>query len=47
MLTRRLNVFYCASVWSKTDLFFCHQFLSLGLVSVADNSDIDFAGMAD
>ena len=28
------NLFYCAPAWSKTCLFFCQQFLSLGLESV-------------
>ena len=28
------DLFYCAPAWSKTYLFFCQQFLSLGLESV-------------
>ena len=41
------DLFYCAPVWSKTCLFFCQQFLSLGLESVEDNSGHDLAGMAE
>ena len=41
------DLFYCASTWSKTCLFFSQQFLSLGLESVEDNFEQDLAGMAD
>ena len=41
------DLFYCAPASSKICLFFCHQFLSLGLESVKDNSKHDLAGMAD
>ena len=41
------DLFYCASSWSKTCLFFCQQFLSLRPESVEDNSQHDLAGMAD
>ena len=37
----------CAPAWSKTCLFFCQQFLSLGLESVEEKSEHDRAGMAD
>ena len=39
------DLFYYA--WSKTCLFFCQQFLSLGLESVEDSAEHDLAGMAD
>ena len=32
---------------SKTGLFFCQQFLSLGVESIEDNSVQDFAGTAN
>ena len=41
------DLFYCALAWSKTCLFFCQQFLSLGLESVEDNSQHDRAEIAD
>ena len=41
------DLFYRASAWSKTNLFFCQQFLSLGLELVEDNSEHGLAGMAD
>ena len=41
------DLFCCAPAWFKTCLFFCQQFLSLGLKSVEDNSEHDFAGMAN
>ena len=41
------DLFYCASATSKTCLFFCQQFLSLGLESVGDNSEHNLAGMAE
>ena len=41
------HLFYCASAWSVTCLFFCQQFLSLGLESDEDNSEHALAGMAD
>ena len=41
------DLFYCAPVWSKTCLFFCQEFLSLGLESVEDNSEHDLAGITD
>ena len=41
------DLFYCAPAWSKTCLFFCQQFLSLGLESVEDNSEHYLAGMVD
>ena len=41
------DLFYCASAWPKTCLFFCRQFFSLGLESVEDNSERDLAEMAD
>ena len=41
------DMFYCAPGWSKTCLFFCQQFLSLGLESVEVNSEHGLAGMAD
>ena len=41
------NLFYCAPTWSKTCLFFFHQFLCPALESVEDNSEHDLAGMAD
>ena len=41
------DLFYCALAWSKTCLFFCQLFLSLGPESVEDNSEHDLAGMAD
>ena len=31
------DLFYCAPAWSKTCLFFCQQFLGLGLESAEDN----------
>ena len=39
--------FYCAPIWSKTCLFFCLQFLSLGLESVAGNAEHDLARMTE
>ena len=41
------DLFYCASGWSKTCLFFYQQFLSLGLESVENDSEHDLTGMAD
>ena len=41
------DLFYCAPAWSKTRLFFCQQFLRLGLESVGDNSQHDLDGMVD
>ena len=41
------DLFYCAPAWSKTCLFFCEQFRSLGLESVEDNLEHGLAGMAD
>ena len=41
------ELFCCAPAWFKTCLFFCQQFLSLGLKSVEDNSAYDLTGMAD
>ena len=41
------DLFYYAPAWSKTCLFFCQQFLSLGLELVEDNLEHDLAGMAD
>ena len=41
------DLFYSASTWSKTCLFFCQQFQGLGLESVEDNSEHGLAGVAD
>ena len=41
------DLFYCAPAWSKICLFFCQQFLSLGLESLEDDSEHDLTGMAD
>ena len=41
------DLFYSAPAWSKTCLFFCQQFLNLGLESGEDNSEHDLAGMVD
>ena len=41
------DLFYCAQAWSTTCLFFCQQFLSLGLESVEVSSEHDLIGMAD
>ena len=41
------DLFYHAPAWSKTCLFFCQQFLSLGLESAEDNPEHEFAGMPD
>ena len=41
------DLFYSAPAWSKTCLFFCQQFLNLGLESGEDNSEHDLAGIAD
>ena len=41
------DLFCCALAWSKNCLFFCQQFLSLGLESDENNSKLDHAGMAD
>ena len=41
------DLFYHAPAWSKTCLFFCQQFLSLGLESDEDNLEHDLAGMAN
>ena len=40
------DLFYCAPAWSKTGFFFCHQFLTLDLESVENNSEQDLPGMA-
>ena len=40
------DLFYCASTWSKTCLFFSQQFLSFGLESVEDNFEHNLAEMA-
>ena len=39
------DLFYYAPAWSKTCLFFCQQFLSLGLESAEDNPEHEFDGM--
>ena len=39
------DLFYYAPAWSKTCLFLCQQFLSLGLESAEDNPEHEFAGM--
>ena len=41
------DLFSCALALSKTCLFFCQHFPSLGLESVDHNSEHDLAGMAD
>ena len=41
------DLFYCAPALFTTCLFFCQQFLSLGLESVEDNLEHDHTGMAD
>ena len=41
------DLFYCVPAWSKTCLFFCQQFLSLGLESVEDKSEHELVGVAD
>ena len=41
------DLLHCAPTWSKICLFFCQQFLSLGLESVEEKSEHDRAGMAD
>ena len=41
------DLFYCALAWSRTGLFFCQQFLILGLESAEDNSENDLAGIGD
>ena len=41
------NLFYCSPAWTKSCLFFCQQFLSLGFESFEYNSEHDLAGMAD
>ena len=38
---------YCVPAWSKTCLFFCQQFLGLGLESVEDKFEHDIAQIAD
>ena len=39
------DLFYYALAWSKTCLFFCQQFLSLGLESAEDNPEHEVDGM--
>ena len=41
------DLFYSAPARSKTCLFFCQQFLSLGLESVDDTSELDLTRMVD
>ena len=41
------DLFYCALAWSKTCLFFCQQFLSLGLELLESNLEHELAGMAE
>ena len=41
------DLFYVLWPGLKTCLFFCQQFLSLGLESIENNSEHDLAGMAD
>ena len=41
------DLFYYAPAWSKTCLFFCQQFLSLGLESAENYSENYLAEMAD
>ena len=41
------GLFYSVLARSKNCLFFCQQFLSLGLVSVEDNLKHDLAGTDD
>ena len=41
------DLFYSATAWSKTCLFFCQMFLSLGLESGEDDSGHGLARMAD
>ena len=38
------DLFYCAPAWSKTCLFFCQQFLNLGLESDEGIWEHDLAG---
>ena len=40
------DMFYGDPAWPNNCLFFCQQFLSLGLESVEGNSEHDLAGMA-
>ena len=41
------DLFYCALDWSKTSLFFCQQFLSLGLELDEATPEHVLPGMAD
>ena len=45
MVSQLLEI--CSTVLRPGHLFFCQQFLSLGLELAEDNSEYDLTGMAD